>query len=306
MVLKRTDVTILTDRRYLSPDKRDPYIRNIQAEDAMVASALERKGLKVGRTSWDDPGMDWNTTDYALFRSTWDYYDRFGEFEPWLEMVHGQTTLINSYDIVRWNLDKHYLQDLERRGINVPPTLYIKRGEKHPLEDIVRDTGWQEVILKPVVSGGARHTYRILAGEASGYESIFRELVRRESLMLQEFQHSVISRGETALMLFGGKFSHAILKRARKGDFRVQDDFGGTVHAYDPSPGEITFAEDAVAAWGDTPVYARVDIIQDNHGRSALSELELIEPELWLRFRPAAADLLAEAFMDITIRGSTL
>jgi len=301
--VQRMDVTILTDHRYVSPGKSDPYIRNILVEDELVASALERKGLKVWRTSWDDPWMDWSTTDHALFRSTWDYFDRFEEFDPWLDRVSRQTTLVNPYRVIRWNLDKHYLGDLARQGINIPPTLYIEPGWQRSLDEIFRETGWREAILKPVVSGAARHTYRIVPANAPRYETLYRQLIGREALMLQEFQHHVISRGEVAFMLFGGKFSHAILKRARKGDFRVQEDFGGTVHPYDPTPGEITFAEDAVAACVEVPVYARVDVILDNSGRPSLSELELIEPELWFRYRPAAADLLADAFTRMMVSG---
>jgi hypothetical protein len=96
-------------------------------------------------------------------------------------------------------------------------------------------------------------------------------------------------------MLFGGTFTHAILKKAKAGDFRVQDDFGGTVHSYDPSPAEIAWAEQVVALCDPLPVYARVDAIWDKKQEPALAELELIEPELWFRYHPEAAEKLADA-----------
>ena len=45
----------------------------------------------------------------------------------WLEEINTQTKLINSYDLIKWNIDKHYLKDLSSWGIEiVPPILLIK------------------------------------------------------------------------------------------------------------------------------------------------------------------------------------
>ena len=112
--------------------------------------------------------------------------------------------------------------------------------------------------------------------------------------MLQEFQENILTEGEISYMVFGGKFTHAIQKRAKDGDFRVQDDFGGSVQRYNPSAKEIDFCETAVAAILPQPIYARVDVIWDNNKELAVSELELIEPELWFRYQPDAADAMAK------------
>jgi hypothetical protein len=95
-------------------------------------------------------------------------------------------------------------------------------------------------------------------------------------------------------MLFGGRYSHAVLKKAKQGDYRVQDDFGGSVRDYSPTAEEIEFAEKTVAACSPVPIYARVDVIWDNDNQLCVSELELIEPELWFRTCPSAAELFAE------------
>jgi len=78
----------------------------------------------------------------------------------------------------------------------------------------------------------------------------------------------------------------------------VQDDYGGTIHLYAPSPEEIAFAEKAVKACSPVPLYARVDVIWDNNNELAIIELELIEPELWFRKNDKAADLLAEGVCE--------
>jgi hypothetical protein len=291
------DFVLMTDSRYVREDPGDWYLRNIFADETPVIRALEERGQKVWRTNWDNPDFDWSLTRYAVFRTTWDYFDRFPEFSSWLEGVQGKTRLINPYPIIQWNMDKHYLRDLSDLGVNIPPTVYAESGDRRTLREIVEPTGWTEMILKPCVSGTARHTFRFHRGNISAHESIYRELISSESMMVQEFQGRVIPQGEVAFILFDGIYSHAVLKKAKDGDFRVHEDFGGTVEEYFPSPEEIAFAEQVVSQCNPLPVYARVDAIWDNHNELCVSELELIEPELWFRYYPQAAARFAEALM---------
>jgi glutathione synthase/RimK-type ligase-like ATP-grasp enzyme len=292
-----TDITLLTDARYVNPPTIDWYIQNILDEDRLVTEALQRRGLTVTRTNWDNPEYDWTKTRFAVFRATWDYFDRFQEFSKWLTSVNNKTNLINPLSLVKWNMDKHYLRDLKNRGINIPPTLFVEPVEIRSLSEIVKSTGWSDCILKPAVSGAARHTYKLNASNIRDHEAIFRKLIDEESMLIQEFQHQITTKGEVALMVFGGKFSHAVLKKAKVGDFRVQDDFGGTVHEYLPSQQEIDFAEHIVSSCTPLPVYARVDVILDNQNNLSVSELELIEPELWFRKHLPAAEAFTEAIL---------
>jgi hypothetical protein len=149
------------------------------------------------------------------------------------------------------------------------------------------------------VSGTARHTYRLHPGNISAHETIFSELISVESMMLQEFQGSVISQGEMAFIQFDGKFSHAVLKRAKAGDFRVHDDYGGSVNVYLASEDEMAFAREVISVCNTVPAYARVDAIWDNNNKLCVSELELIEPELWFRVFPEAAESFADALMKV-------
>ena len=293
--MKAYDIVLLTESRYEQPAEIDWYVQNILTEDGLVQRALEERGWRVGRFDWARPDFDWSVTRTALFRTTWDYFHRFAEFSAWLERAGAQTTLINPQALIRWNMDKHYLRDLEQRGVRTIPTVYIEQGESAGLRDLHRQTGWSETILKPAVSGAARHTYRLDPSNLDAHETIFRELTAVEAMMLQPFQQQIVERGEVAMVVVDGVFSHAVLKVAKKGDFRVQDDFGGAVYSYTPSGEEIAFAEEAVAACEPAPLYARVDLVTDNEGRLAVVELELIEPELWFRQHPPAAKALAEA-----------
>ncbi|MDB3906473.1 hypothetical protein N9355_03280 [Crocinitomicaceae bacterium] len=295
------DLTILTDHRYVTPSQIDEYTQNVLDEDRLLAEACERLGMKVYRTNWDDPDMDWSTTKFAIFRTTWDYFERFPEFSKWLDAVQHQTKLINSKELIYWNLDKKYLKEMESKGVRIPGTIYLERNSSRSLESIVAESGWSQCILKPAVSGAARHTYKFEAGNSSDYEVIYGELIAEESMMLQEYQEQITTKGEVSYILFGGKYSHSILKKAKSGDFRVQDDFGGTLHEYQPSPEEIEFAEFALSQCPELPVYARVDVFWNNQDELVLGELELIEPELWFRKCNTAADACAKAIQSFVV-----
>ncbi|WP_422356070.1 ATP-grasp domain-containing protein [Roseivirga pacifica] len=287
------DITILTDDRYVNPQNPDWYVSNILKEDGLVKTALENTGFKVTRKSWSDPEFDWSNTKAVLFRTTWDYFDRYAEWKAWLEKTSKVTQMINPFSTIQWNMDKHYLGDLKKKGVNIPETLYLERGTQTTLVDLLKETGWNDCILKPCISGAARHTYKLNQNNISEHEATFQQLIAEEAFMLQPFQKNVVEKGEVSLMVMGGQFTHAVLKVAKPGDFRVQDDFGGTVHEYTPNKEEIAFAEKAVAACSPQPFYARVDVIRDNNDELAVIEMELIEPELWFRMKPEAADVLA-------------
>ena len=288
------DVTILTEQRYYNPAEIDTYISNVLLEDDLLFKALENEGLKVTRKPWDDDSFDWSQTKSVIFRTTWDYFERFPEFDLWLNKVSKVTRLINSERIIRWNIDKHYLLDLQKAGVNIIPSYFIEIGDKNTLKNHVDSTEWNDLIVKPAISGTARHTYHFGASQTDKIENIFNELIKSESMILQPFIKSIKTKGEVSHVLINGKHSHSVLKKAKEGDFRVQDDFGGTLHNYEPSNEEISFAEFAVSKCIELPLYARVDVIWDNNNELAISELELIEPELWFRRENSAPNLLAK------------
>ena len=290
--MKDYDVVILTDSRYVNPEKSNPYIANVLKEDALVQEALESENLKTIKKDWNDSSFNWSNTKTALFRSTWDYFDQFFNFNKWLHHVHNQCLLINSYDQINWNLDKHYLEDLKNWGLPITESLYVNKNSNTVLKNIVNQKNWKHIVVKPTVSGAARHTYSLKNEEIENFQTKWLSLTNKEDFIVQEFQNNVITKGEIAVILFGGNFSHAILKKAKKGDFRVQDDFGGTVEMINPSKDIIQLAEKTIKKLNPTPIYARVDIILNNDNKPVIIELELIEPELWFRFKEDSAKKL--------------
>lgn len=295
------DVALLTEQRYAmaAAPEGDWYLGNILRDDQLLQAEMARHGLSSVRIDWADPDVDWSQFRCAVFRTTWDYFERRHEFTAWLDRIRQQTRLCNDAPLIDWNMDKHYLADLEANGIPIVPSKFIERGSTVTLHELLDESGWGEAIIKPCISGAARHTYRVNRESIAALEPIVRQLLADESLILQPFQHSVMSHGEDTLMLFNGRFTHAVKKVPKSGDFRVQDDHGGTVHSHEPSAAQIEFAQRVLAACPSAPTYARVDMVRDNHGNLAVMELELIEPELWLRNHPPAASAFANAIAKI-------
>lgn len=294
MLKEGYDVVVLTEDRYAYPKIINEYVNNVLIEDALLVNELERQGLSAARFSWSDPTVDWRKVKAIVFRTTWDYFDRFDVFSIWFEQRRKDQLMFNHPDLMLWNMDKIYLNDLKTKGINVPPTVFIPKGSEKTLEEWVNELGEEEFVLKPNVSGAARLTFLMKRKEVAAFEEQFKSLIAEEGFLLQTFQKNILSQGEVSIVLIGGEFTHAVLKRGKGDDFRVQDDFGGTVHSYQPTELEIDFALKCYDALEIKPDYCRVDCIIDNDGNMALSELEMIEPELWFRRCPDAARKLAK------------
>ena len=292
--MKKYDVVVLTDSRYVNPIEKNAYINNVLQEDELVINALKEKNLSVIKRDWNDPLFDWKTTHTVLFRSTWDYFDKFKLFKMWFDETKNNCLMINSHEIVEWNIDKHYLLDLQEQQIPIPKSEFIKKGSSVDLTLLMQEKNWNEIVVKPTISGAAKNTFRLKKEELSQFDPTWKNLIHKEDFIVQEFQNNVITKGEVAMMVIGGKYTHAVLKMAKKGDFRVQDDFGGSIAIYSPSEKMVKLAEKCSRILSPIPPYARVDIIWDNSGDLAVSELELIEPELWFRLNPNAAQKLAE------------
>lgn len=292
--MKQFDIVLLTQQEYVFPKELTEYNKNILLEDALLRAALEEKNLRIIRKSWDDASFNWASTEFVLFRTPWDYFHRFDEFFLWLHKTAKHTQFINSIETVNWNIDKHYLLDLQQKNIPVVKTHMIEAGTTTTLLEEYKKCGHSEIILKPAISGTARHTYRIHAETVQQHEELFQQLIQKESMLMQPFLESILTKGEITLVVMGGKLTHAVLKQAKPGDFRVQDDFGGTVTEYHASEKEKQFAEAIFQTIQPLPLYGRIDLVWNENDELVVSELELIEPELWMRFNPTSAKILAE------------
>lgn len=297
----RADIALVTERRYVAaaaaPD--DWYFANILEEDRLLTESLAAHSLSALRVDWADPRVDWSRFRLAVLRSTWDYFDRIDEFRAWLGRAERETQVLNEPATLRWNLDKHYLRDLAERGVPSIPALYLEAGDPRPLASVLGEFlpqhGVREAVIKPCVGGAARLTHRVSAENADAVDAELAAARAREAFLVQPFVPEVVSDGELTVVVMDGAVTHAVRKKARAGDFRVQDDYGGTWAPEVPDAEAREAAERAVGACTPTPAYARVDLVRDAEGMYRVMELELIEPELWMRAAPAAASRFAAA-----------
>jgi glutathione synthase/RimK-type ligase-like ATP-grasp enzyme len=266
---------------------------HLSADDRLLQDALRRRGHVADAVVWDDPHVVWQRYDAVVVRSCWDYHTRPAEFLAWVDRIAALgVRLLNTPDLLRWNHEKRYLLDLAARGVPIVPTVYLPQGAPADLAQILRVRGWDAAVVKPAIAATAYHTWRTGAQRAAD-QSRLTELLAARAMLVQPLMPQ-IEAGEWSLLFFGGEYSHAVLKRPAAGDFRSQDDFGGTAEALTPPPGLIQQAAQALASAARAPLYARVDgLLVD--ATFTMMELELIEPSLFLGYAPHAADMLAKA-----------
>lgn len=255
-----------------------------------MADELGSRGHAAQVAHWDGD-VPWEDFDLVVIRSTWDYFDKLDQFLGWIDAVSSSTRIINSPTVIRWNAHKGYLADLAAGGIPVLPSLELGRGAPDAVARM-RGTGWDEVVVKPAVDGGALRATR---GRAASPEvaAHLEQVVATGDVIVQPYAASV-EKGEASLFFFGGAFSHAVLKVPKPGDYRVQALHGGSEHEHEPTAAELEVAEAATALAPDDLVYARADLIEVD-GDPVLMELELIEPDLFLRMAPGALERYVDA-----------
>jgi glutathione synthase/RimK-type ligase-like ATP-grasp enzyme len=243
------------------------------------AEALRRGGIEVEPRPWTEPG-DLAEFDLVMPLVAWGYHFDPMRWHALLDRLESEgRKVLNPVPLLRWNSDKRYLAELGRKGIAVIPTRIAEQLDEAALADARSEFG-AELVIKPPVSASADGTHRLQPNDPLPDES------RGRPMMIQPFLRSVAEEGEYSIMLFGGEYSHAIVKRPKAGDYRVQPHLGGSELACTPPPRSIELAKAALAAAPAEAAYARVDMIRDGSGALAIIELELIEPALWLQHAP--------------------
>lgn len=260
----------------------------IAVDDQPLADALAALGVEVTPIPWTeiDPYAVVDSPPIIL-RSTWDYHRMPTMFRAWLDALAdaGRHTL-NPPAVALGNIDKIYLQSLEAAGIAIPATRWLDRVDNHTISQTMQKQGWSRAVLKPRIAATAYGTFLLREGHTLSDDEL--APARAWGALLQEVVPDIVERGETSMVYAGGSFSHAVVKHAREGDFRVQKDFGGRVEPASPSPALLSFAATVMTHVPDTCLYARVDVADSSRG-PILMELELIEPELYFLIVPDAA-----------------
>lgn len=270
---------------------------NLSEDDRLAVEELRRRGAEVEPAVWDDPQVPWSRYDRVVIRSCWDYHKRLAEFLGWLDRMEREAVpLWNPVRVVRGNVDKSYLVALAAAGLPVVPTVHLERGAAADLAGLLAERGWSEVVVKPSVSASAFRTRRIGRGEAPAAQAELDELLASSGVLIQPFMTEIQSGGEWSLIFLGGDFSHAVLKRPREGDFRVQQELGGSADLAVPAASLIEQARAILGQIREPWLYARVDGVEAG-GMFTLMELELTEPSLFLGSDPQAPARFAAAIL---------
>jgi hypothetical protein len=259
-------------------------------DDRHLLHALRAAGLNAEPLIWEDPHQDWGAPRLAVIRSAWDYSFRRDQFVTWAERAAAKTTLWNSARMVRWNTHKSYLCDLARRGVSVVPTLLLAAGSTANLSGLLEERGWEDAVLKAAVAQSGRYALFMPRERRAAGQAHLARLLPHEDMLVQPYVRSVTTSGELSLVFIEGGFTHGVRKRAALGDFRVHDDYGGSVHRDQPTEAELATACTAIAAAGEPLHYARVDLVAGADGTPMIMEFEVIEPELFFRQSPEALE----------------
>jgi glutathione synthase/RimK-type ligase-like ATP-grasp enzyme len=264
------------------------------SDDELAYGPLERLGWQVESVPWRTANVDWGGYQAVAIRTTWDYQKSPEEFLAVLERIERSGARIeNSLDLVRWNIDKSYLRDLEARGVPIVPTVW--GSELGPLSEraVLERLNANEIVVKPLIGANADMTYRLTRGSPGWREAA--AALNSRGYLAQPFLRSVVTEGEYSLIYFDGGFSHALLKTPRTGDFRVQEEHGATIRAVAASAPLQAAGARALAALARVPLYARVDLVRIGKDAFAVMEFELIEPSLYLRMDEGAAERFGRA-----------
>ena len=277
---------------FLTMDSLEGFV----SYDYLVRDILQQRGVRVDEVSWRDPHADWDAYDLVVIRSPWDYQQSCSQFLDVLARIDAsRANLQNPLKVVRWNVEKTYLRDLQDSGVTIVPTAWLQSPKVADLTNLFQQLKADQVVVKPFIGAGATDTFWLNSDSSPELLQSIEALYQGRLALAQPFIESVLSYGEISLTFFGGEYSHTVLKTPKTGDFRVQEEHGGIIQRIDPAPDVVSFARRSLAAVQADLLYARVDLVFLENQQPAIMELELIEPSLYLSYDEESPERFADA-----------
>ncbi len=268
--------------------------------DQNLNAMLNGMGFSSSPVVWDDNHVDWQSFDYLVFRNTWDYFEKEAEFMKWLEMIQQlNIKTLNSIDVIKNNLNKFYLKSLSEKGVRIIDTCFLPKNtltnEKNLLNEYLAI--WSKAIIKPAFSAGSYLTEVIDENNVQNIIDQYSIINQDKDLLLQRFYPEISTFGETSFIFFNRNFSHAVNKKPKEDDFRVQSQYGGIYLPIEVDKDLIAQAQSIIDHIDGDLLYARVDGIVIN-GTIHLMEVELIEPDLYYDKKQGALNLFAKCIYE--------
>ena len=274
-------------------------LADFEAYDDLIDQPMLLLGWQTEVVSWRSTCVNWSDYDVVIIRSPWDYQDDMESFIAVLSNIENSSArLENNLSVVQWNINKNYLKSLEDAEVQIVPTLWPETFDAENLTDYFTHFSTEQIVLKPRVSANADNTFWLTK---ENYQSKLTELSQafeNRELMVQPFITAICQEGEFSLFYFNGNYSHTILKTPANGDFRVQEEHGGSLFAVTPESALTTAAQKTMQAISNLHgelLYARIDFVR-HQDTFALMEAELIEPSLYFNMDDTSPQRFVDAF----------
>jgi len=245
------------------------------AYDQLVVEQLRQAGITVHDVSWRHPQPNWDQYSLVVIRSPWDYQAAPEAFLAVLEQI----------------------EQSSQAGHTIVPTVWLESPTAAELNCVIAYWNTPEIVVKPLIGANADNAFRLPADAAPHLLQQAANAFRHTTALAQPFIDSVVNTGEYSLIFFNGRYSHAVLKTPRSGDFRVQEEHGGIIRTIQPAADIIACAERSLQSCPQPLLYARADIVLLPAGQPAIMEIELIEPSLYLSFDPQSPARFADCIL---------
>ena len=288
-----TSADMMKDR----PGAREDWIE-FELEFGVLQRACAAEKITLEHRVWDS-GFDPEGFDAFMIGTVWDYPPKLAAFLETIDRLNAAAPLHNPPKVVRWNIEKRYLADLARAGAPSIPTLWADKADPASITPAFDSLDADRLVVKPLVGGGAWRQAVVKRGE----DLPAPDALPPGACLIQPFLPSVPEEGEYSFLFFGGRFSHALQKLPKAGDYRVQSIFGAREIVHEPRPGELdqcrAVLDAAAQITGEADLlYARVDMVRGLDGALAVMELEIIEPYLYPEQGPDMGAVFVEALKD--------
>lgn len=272
------------------------FLDDFDDYDMMLNEPMANLGWQVDHISWRKKSVDWSQYQAVIIRSTWDYQDDASAFMQVLSDIEASgAVLLNSLKIAQWNINKNYLREVEDKGAEIIPTIWLEQFEYSLIESYFEYFETDQIIIKPTISANSDNTFWLKKDTIHEQQVLLEESLINRQLMIQPFIPAIIEEGEYSLFYFSSQYSHCILKTPKSGDFRVQEEHGGILQSITPCKKLLTAANIAMQTIPEEVLYARIDLVE-HEGVYKLMEIELIEPSLYFNLDESAAQNFSVAF----------
>jgi glutathione synthase/RimK-type ligase-like ATP-grasp enzyme len=272
-------------------------LKNFFTYDKLLVEPMSKLGWDAEEISWRKEGVDWNYYAAVIVRSTWDYQNDSEKFLNVLENINNSSAhLENDLEHMKWNMNKSYLFDLEKKGVKIVDTIWEKSFNSNLAYEYFDLLNTNEIIIKPNISANADNTFRLSKEKLIENMEKLEQIFSLREFMVQPFMQNIIDEGEFSLFFFNGEFSHCVLKKPKEKDFRVQEEHGGIFKSIKPTEQQKSIAKNIIKKLSTIPLYARADLVRTVQNEFVLMELELIEPSLYFNMDSQSPERFVKAF----------